>query len=200
MHGMISTIAEHSVDLDLLPKCGRILDLGCLGFQFADEMTRLGHSVYLVDIQDLEHPILKFWRCAISNYNGTAGVKTSTDKQAFSIVDGDDVPCYDLFSFMELIGVGFFDLIKMDVEGSEREIIMSLEAPPCKQLSIEFHLHTGKYTMNAIQEMEYKLGHLGYRAARHEMDSRHGCGMNYWDSLFILDESRRKEYSEPTNY
>jgi len=77
-------------------------------------------------------------------------------------------------------------VIKIDIEGSEYEVIMSLEKAPAKQLSIEFHLHTGVYGHYEMTMMEDKLKALGYYPAQHERTSEHGAGFNYWDSLWIL--------------
>jgi hypothetical protein len=74
----------------------------------------------------------------------------------------------------------------MDIEGAEKDVIWDLDSPPAKQLSIEFHLHTKVYPESAIKEMEDKLLSLGYFPVKHDKTSAHGCGMNYWDSLWIL--------------
>lgn len=178
---MIETVAEHSFQT-LQPK-SKILDIGCLGFLFTDEMRRRGHSVCAIDIQDLEGDYVKV---AITDYNGFAVIVPSNDKQAFKIKRSDkdgDVQCMTLDHFSS---GRFWDLIKIDVEGSELEIIDSLDQPPARQLSIEFHLHTGVYSMGAVEDMVWKLHSLGYKTAKHDYTAAHGCGHNFWDSLFVL--------------
>ena len=176
--------------MDLLPENAKILDLGCLGFLFTNEMRRLGHSVYPVDIQDMDGG---YYNLAITGYNGYGYVVPSSDKQAVRFsehepkyLSWDTVKCLTLESFMEGLGINFFDYIKCDVEGSEYAIIMSLKKAPSKQFEVEFHLHTAAYTETSVSEMVDKLKSLGYEVASHEMTSEHGCGMNYWSSLFIL--------------
>lgn len=187
----IQTIAEHSVDLDLLPEKAHILDLGCLNFIYCDEMRRRGHRVTAVDIQKLnsEH----YWRLAITNYDGYGYVIYNNDIQATSFSSDqpthlryERIKCRTLKSFMKFIEVQSFDLIKMDVESSEREIILSLDFAPARQIEIEFHLHTGAYNENAVNVMVNHLHGLGYKTASHKKTAQHGCGMNYWSSLFIL--------------
>lgn len=195
---MITVIAEHSVDLTLLPQKANILDLGCRGFLFAKELTRLGHRVITVDPdyhvvgEHIEackiYPEMEMWhyKVAISNYNGLCSLIRSNDPQAVSIKPGDDIDCITLKNLSERVCVDFWDILKIDVEGSEYEIILDLVEAPAKQISIEMHLHTGVYTMTEVKEMENKLYSLGYYAAKHELTIAHGLGYNYWDSLFIL--------------
>jgi len=181
---MISVIAEHSVDLDLLPDLAKILDLGCRGFRFANEMAN--HIVVSVDIDDLgsDHPYL---RCAVSDFDGLCGIINIDDKQATKINrQGTGIDCYTLKSISQRFNVKMWDLIKMDIEGSEYEIIMSLNEPPAKQLSIEFHLHTGAYKIFEMNMMENKLKSLGYEFVKHDYTTQHGAGFNYWDSLCVL--------------
>lgn len=193
---MVKIIHEHSYDPDLLPERANILDLGCRGFLFTRHMRQLGHVVAAVDI-DFLIPSDEYFMCAISDFDGETGVdKSSPDQQATCMVGINKfrdrtkpvniVKCLTLPSFMRFVGVDFFDLIKIDVEGSEYQIIMSLEKALAKQLSIEFHLHTGVYGQYEMTLMEDKLKALGYIAVKHELTSEHGAGFNYWDSLFIL--------------
>jgi FkbM family methyltransferase len=181
---MRTTIAEHSVDFALLPPIARILDLGCRGFAFTNQMKSYGHIVAAVDIDDLDGV---YYRCGISDYNGLCGAVKNKDPQATKLSkNGSQIVCMTLERFSKSINIDFWDLIKIDVEGSEYEIIMSLERPPAKQLSIEFHLHTGVYGQAEMALMEGKLKGLGYKAVSHEYTTQHGAGFNYWDSLFIL--------------
>jgi FkbM family methyltransferase len=180
----IEIIAEHSVDLDLLPEKAKILDLGCRGFLFTDELRRLGHNVLAVDCDKFERE--DYFQIAISNKVGRVGIKRSNDPQATMIMEGSEFMCMDLKMLMLTARVEFFDLIKIDVEGAEYEIIMSLEKAPAKQISVEFHLHTGIYGENEMLLMENKLLWLGYFPVKHDKTKQHGLSYNYWDSLWIL--------------
>jgi FkbM family methyltransferase len=186
---MITVIAEHSVDITLLPDKANILDLGCRGFLFSDEMKRLGFNVAPVDVDDLGSE--KWYiRAAATNINGGyVKLIKSNDPQATRIKQSDkptSISSYTINGFCGIFGLESWDLIKIDIEGSEYEVIMSLTEPPAKQLSIEFHLHTKIYGEKEMREMDAKLSSLGYEAVSHVMTSQHGMGMNYWDSLFIL--------------
>lgn len=183
---MITVIAEHSVDLSLLPEKANILDLGCRGFEFAKELTRRGHVVYPVDIDILHDAPMKYYRFGIGQFDGQCSVEHSKDPQATRMVPGFGIPMFTLAGLAKHVEVEFFDLIKMDIEGSEYEVIMSLTEPPAKQLSIEFHLHTGIYGDAQVKEMEDKLLSLGYFPVKHDKYPAHGLSPNYWDSLWTL--------------
>ena len=179
------TIAEHTFDEWLLPKQANILDIGCRGFLFTKAMRERGHKVWPVDIDELKEG-QAYYQLAISDFNGYCGVVHTKDPQATHIRKGGDaIMSYRLSTFSEKVGVPFWDLIKIDVEGAEFDIIMDMETAPAMQLSIEFHLHTGVYNDFHMKQMEQKLAFIGYHAMSHEKTSQHGAGFNYWDSLFV---------------
>lgn len=181
---MVTVIHEHSVELSLLPESANILDLGARGFLFCDHMRSLGHKVTPVDID--EFPDKTYYRLAITGQDGRVGIHRNSDPQATRVKSGNDLLSMTIETFSNSVGIEVWHLIKMDVEGSEYDIIMGLKKPPAKQLSIEFHLHTQIYSHKEMRQMECKLTELGYKFVSHQMTSQHGCGMNYWDSLFIL--------------
>ncbi len=181
---MISTVAEHSVDFDLLQQGANVLDIGCRNFIFCDAMRALGHHVWPVDIDELPEG-KAYYQIAITDHDGRVGILRTEDKQATRITKGDAIPCYTLDTFSQACDVKMWDLIKMDIEGSEYEVIMSQRKAPTKQWSIEFHCHCGT-TQKMMLEMENKLRNLGYEFAQHQMTQEHGAGWNFWNSLFIL--------------
>lgn len=181
---MVSEIFEHSVDLSLLPEKANILDIGCRGFQFTNYMRELGHKVTPVDIEDF--PDKTYYRLAITGKDGRVGIHRNNDPQATRVTKGDELLSMTIDTFSNSVGIEVWHLIKMDVEGSEYEIIMNMKRPPAKQLSIEFHLHTGIYGQAEMMLMESKLRSLGYEFAQHKLTEQHGAGENYWDSLFLL--------------
>lgn len=184
------TIAEHTFDELLLPEKANILDLGCRGFAFANPLILADFRVITVDMDKTVFPGSgvgwSHYTCAVTNYDGWCGIINDRDPQATRFTFGDNTPCYTLETLSGFCSVDFWDLIKMDIEGSEYEVIMSLDVAPAKQLSIEFHLHTGIYKQDQVDEMVSKLTSLGYEVRQHELTDRHCAGFNYWDSLFIL--------------
>ncbi len=180
----IEIIHEHSVDTSLLLEGAKILDIGCRGFGFVDHFKSLGHTVHAVDIDNFDRP--DYDRIAISDVNMRVGIVRPNDPQATHIRPGDDIEAVTLAEYSKRRGIDFWDLIKMDIEGSELAVILSLEKAPAKQLSIEFHLHTGIYGQDSMTMMEDKLKALGYEAVSHVYDAQHCAGFNFWNSLFIL--------------
>jgi FkbM family methyltransferase len=197
----LQVIHEHTVDLDLLPEKAKILDLGSLGLDFTRHFRSLGHLVHAVDIQNIGG---ESWVMGISDFDGAGSLVRHGDKQATTLRRDDErgtIPVGTLKSFMEMVNVPFFDLIKIDVEGSEREIILSLTKAPATQLSIEFHLHTGVYSQPDVALMVAKLRSLGYKSVQHVFERRHGLCENYWDSLFIFGSPDIKDYNyNPPKY
>lgn len=181
------TIAEHTIELSLIPEQAKVMDAGCRGFLFTDEIRRLGHEVYAIDIESL-WPRQHFL-CAIAGYTGKCSVKKDNDPQATRMMAGFDIPCYTIPDFSRMVKVDYWDLIKIDIEGAEYDVIMSLSEPPATQLSIEFHLHTGIYNDRQVKEMEDKLLSLGYHPLKHDKYPAHGLPPNYWDSLWVRIES-----------
>lgn len=184
---MITVIAEHSVDLNILRKPANILDLGCRGFLFTEYFDNRGDFVIPIDMDILksDRPYMRF---AVTNYNGVANIHRNSDPQATRIGlvhTGEQVTAITLQKLCEHCKVPYWDVLKLDVEGAEYEIIMSLTTPPAQQISWEAHLHTGIYGMLEVRLMELKLKALGYTPVKHELTRQHGLPENYWDSLWI---------------
>jgi len=178
------TIAEHTIEETLLPEKAKILDLGCRGFLFTGALRTMGHDVYAVDIDYLGPE--GYFQVGIGSKVGRCSIRKGSDPQATQKVEGYDILMLTIERFSKDVDVDFWDLIKMDIEGSEYEVIMSLTEAPAKQISCEFHLHTKIYGDAQVKEMEDKLLSLGYFPVKHDKTSQHGMGFNYWDSLFIL--------------
>lgn len=173
---MIKVIAEHSVDLSLLPNEATILDAGCRGFEFTDYMRSLGHCVVAVDIDVFERK--DYLRAAVGVKDGKCSVNYTNDPQATNTKEGNDIDVYSIKSLHDK-----FDLIKLDIEGDEYEILKNSIHPIAKQLSVEFHAHCGKQTKEQVDELLIYLSQ--YYNITATWESRHGAGFNYWDVLFI---------------
>ena len=185
----VTVLAEHSVCLDILPEKAFVLDLGCRGFGFTHAMRELGHHVVPIDMDKL-HDGQAYYQCAVSDHDGKVAILKSPDPQATRIDPSHEgtVPCYTLQTLSgNFLNKGqIWDVIKIDIEGAEYQVIMSMDRPMARQLSVEFHLHTGIYSQIEMRQMENRLYELGYQAVKHEYTPQHGAGNNYWDSLFIL--------------
>lgn len=188
----IQTIAEHSVDLDLLSG-GICIDAGCRGFQFSEAMRDLGLFVFACDIEDIKPPEgdgIFFYKAAITTETGVTHYVDTKDQQA-KYVSSTGIPVRsislnDLYNVVKTTDINHIDVLKLDIEGSEYRILADPNFQPLpRQISIEFHLHCHR----ALHEQYYDkcienlLKH--YEPVKHEMTQAHGAGENYWDSLFI---------------
>jgi len=189
---MITVIAEHSVNLELLPIHSNVLDLGCRGFEFTDQLRALGHSVYPVDIDTLETR-KNYHRIAISHRNGFAKVQIfPNDPQSTRILPdtnqdakGDLIEMMTIAEFSKRNGVEKWDLIKIDIEGEEYKILESAQHPMATQVSVEFHEHTDrKIGKERLDDLLLRLSKF-YVIYNQNWEARHGAGFNYWDILLI---------------
>lgn len=200
MNSNIQCISEHSVDLSLINRSSNVLDLGCRAFGWAKAMLEYVDTVHCVDADndvystDERLPVLNV---AVSNNddqtvqfikygNGTGnhihrGTNPKPARCREQVTKTMTLPTV----LDNLFGVQFIDLIKFDIEGEEVPVILSLVQAPTKQLSIEWHFHTGTNAID-IRRCYFHLVKLGYECVLEDQSEKHGAGFNIWDSLFIL--------------
>lgn len=191
----LQCIAEHTVDLSLINRDSKVLDLGCRAFTWANAMLEHVGRVCCIDADDdIRQPDdgrLIFMVAAvdepnagrkdlIKSGNGTGNyLKKADDKEGLYYTVSLQFLC-------DFYNVDYWDLIKFDIEGSEIPVLLSLTKPPAKQLSVEWHMHTGT-TKEKIHEVFAHLQSLGYARAYTDYSRKHGLCENYWDVCFILD-------------
>jgi len=183
----IQTIHEHSIDLDLLTG-GVCIDAGCRGFQFSEAMRDLGCKVIAFDLEDMKAPEgICFYKSAITTRNGLVHYVDTKDQQAKHLADlGIAVDAVCLNNVYEMNGLYSVDVLKLDIEGSEYEVLSDPNFQPIpKQISVEFHMHAHLQLHDQYYDkcMENLL--KWYEPVQHELTQAHGAGWNYWNSLFI---------------
>ena len=192
---ILETIAEHTVAVDLLTG-GPVLDAGARGFVFSKWFAERGHEVYAMDPSpDIESPptgvtLIKDALVGIGMPQMMSLEMAGDPGAWFMKCDGsfnsvpvstrtmDDVP-YTLWPEM-------WDVVKLDIEGSEYDVLMTWPGPIANQITVEFHEHTArKRGDKAIQDI---VDHLSqwYKPVQHEKTQAQCAGWNYWDSLFVL--------------
>jgi hypothetical protein len=182
---MIKDICEHSIMTSIIGTNSTVLDVGCRDFGFTNAMKALGCKVYSIDPDILDGD---YYRCAISNEDGLCGLVHTKDPQGKYIKTGNEIKKYTIESFGKMVGIDQWDVVKLDCEGEEYNILISLTSPPAKQLSIEFHEHTERKIGRDNIDMILKHLDNWYDRKVINWDTRHGAGYNYWDVLLVLKE------------
>ncbi len=156
---------------------------------FANHFRDLGHNVTAIDIDNIDGDCMQI---GVSAFSGYATITDDSDVQARKIKDikfhGEVLPgevrVCTITELAEIAKCEKFDLIKLDVEGDEYIILATATHPIAKQISVEFHAHTGAQKQH---ELDALLDHLGqwYMVHNRVWEKRHGCSESYWDVLLI---------------
>lgn len=196
----LQCIAEHTVDLSLINRDSKVLDLGCRAFSWTNYMLGYVSKIVCVDADpDIEVPNIPvlFIRGAVHKNDDEvlsyrmSGNGTGNCLMPESLVPDDrksrylKVKTVSLRTISEISYVLFWDLIKFDIEGSEVPVLLSLTKPPARQITCEFHMHTGT-TRDQVHRVFDHMGCLGYERVFQDFSRKHGLGENYWDVLFVL--------------
>lgn len=153
------TVDQHTFIPSLMKYRGNVIDAGARGFSFASAIVELNRSsIYAIDIENLTDVPdgVTFKQVALTNFtgetecylfgNGTAnfikGINQEPGNSEDRPVQKITVPAITLQDIYNEIGTDI-DLLKIDIEGSEYDILMDLQPIP-KQITVEFHEHTIK--------------------------------------------------------
>ena len=205
-----AVLSEHTIDVSLLTPGGMVLDVGCRDFSFSRRMAARGCKVVAMDadstVEDPKIEGVQFLCAALSDKPGRRNFLMHKDPQARRLLRSGE-----LARDAETVSVNVFtldeikwrvpgsdkalsitwDVVKLDVEGAEYSILRAWPGPIARQISVEFHEHCyGKQPDSSYEEIIARLAGFGYEVVQHERDARHCAGMNYWDSLFVLKETR----------
>jgi FkbM family methyltransferase len=157
----LKKIHGHTIDLNLLNKGGYVLDLGCRDFVFTRELLDLGMKVISMDPyngitidEDLNNNpnfVFKNMACVGIKKSESLTYREYNDWGANSLMDivkenkqyteltKYDVKLTTIKEIMEEFNIDRFEVIKIDIEGSEYEMLQNLPKNCSKQLSVEFH-------------------------------------------------------------
>lgn len=193
------TIAEHTVDVDRLTPGGWVLDAGCRNFGFSRGLVERGCRVLTLDpdptVEDPKERGITHLPFALGAVGGKRDLIMSADPQARYLAPAGahvqaeqvQVDAFTIAEFMGMFEIGRFDVIKLDVEGSEYDILRAFPGPVATQISIEFHEHVlGRQNDSVYSAIFDRLAGFGYEIARHERDARYCAGENFWDTLVVL--------------
>ncbi len=209
----IVKLANHSVDLDLLSDIPTVLDVGCRGFDFTREILAIRPGARVIGM-DPDVAILSSYFRAKQNPEmdsfklmsfALVGDQRKTARYAsYSTGEGNfltdlatyynatftEVPCMTIsdLTYGRWWLAKYWDLVKLDCEGSEFGILENWPGPIAQQISVEFH--DSGYTPGYGPDYDYtpmfsRLAGFGYHVRQHER-SKQGDGTGHWDSLITL--------------
>lgn len=110
-------------------------------------------NIELNSMQDVIYP----FKLGISDYNGTAVI--SDEGGGATILDGksgSNIDVITLDKFIKDNNITSVGVLKIDVEGSEKEIILGASRESlniCKYITVEFDIRTGKFLGDMVQKL-----------------------------------------------
>jgi FkbM family methyltransferase len=198
---MIKVIKEHSFFDDLLNYENVIIDLGACRGEFSNEIMKnynvkkcimvepnpsnfihlpkdIRVNKYMNLVSHLDNQEVVFYEDTKSPYNGS---------KIFNYFNGKEhkLKTITLETIFKENEIDFVDLLKIDIEGSEYELLENLSEnilSKIKQITIEFHdfLDVSYKEKNII--IEKKLVNLGFNVLK--TGTTYLNGSDYYDTLF----------------
>ena len=188
---IFETIGGHTFAPELLAD-GCIIDIGCRDFTFADYFTN--SLVYCVDVdkkvfEGVNKPHT-FINAAISDKVGKSGYYENGEATCIKEIDPDQshpfIECdtITMDRLYEITGTNV-DILKLDCEGAEYIILGETFKSIPKQITVEFHHHCVPELHNKSYGSIIERLSNDYTVNNSVWEKRHGCGYNFWDTLFI---------------
>ncbi|WP_158280141.1 FkbM family methyltransferase [Azospirillum sp. TSH100] len=190
----VDQICQHSF-FKTLNKDSIVVDFGANGGAFSHAIIkRYGCRVFSAEpVPELvrkidQHPSLTLQPVAISGMNGTMRINIYPDRcpSAFDryeregLVEAIDVETVTLEEFRRRCGIEAVDLLKVDIEGSELDMFLSVrreELSDIMQISVEFHSFIYPDTLEKVRIVKNRMRKIGFRVI--------DFSLNNTDVLFV---------------
>lgn len=187
--GEVARLCDHTYLPDLLNSNSIVVDLGANQGEFAHELIRRsGCTVYAAEPLSSLHaeigasPRLKLFRVALGKQNGYAPLQVYESRCASLMgarendetVNQEEVEVVDLHTFLVRAGLGWVDLMKVDVEGAELDMFeLALESDLRRigQITIEFHDFIYPKLKPRVEAAKRRLCKLGFRMINFSLDN-----------------------------
>ena len=199
-------LAGHTIDESLLPEDPVVLDVGCRSFDFCQEILNIRPSARIIAMDpdpDMEDPqmagvefvnkALVFGDKASSGYASysTGEGNMLTDLESYYDARMLTVECVQIARLMEDLDIEYWDLVKLDCEGSEFDILANWPGPIANQISVEFHDGHPQREGAHREPHERYFNSLWSRLADYKVVQhiffKQGDWFGHWDSLFVLN-------------
>jgi FkbM family methyltransferase len=191
-------VSEHTIAR--MPNEGDlVLDVGCRAYDFALPMAEAGARVKAVEPDPQAPPpphenILLMRQALLAPSMVGDGIHelvcfgNGTGNFVLATKPGNYPGTPVQVECVTMVGLGQYEIVKLDCEGAEYDILLEWPGPVANQITVEFHEHTGA---NRRGEQVYRqiAEHLGqwYDLVQHEKSVQHCIKTpNYWDSLWVL--------------
>ena len=203
----LQPIHGHTIDVDLLPESGWVLDVGCRDLIFAREILKLRGAMIVLafdpapDVEVPDMPGVAFARTAVvgKDFSGPRySVGQGEECRLLThpgVTGAPEVCCVPIASLVQggenAVGAWLpiqYALVKLDCEGSEFDILENWPGPIAQQISVEFHDYMDPRRWNDRYFADLFAGPLrDYRVLQHEA-TRVGpnATASHWDSLLVL--------------
>jgi len=171
--GAQSIVYSGGIGRDITFEHALVKNYGCSVVLFDPTPT----GTETINLPENKIPNFKYHAVALSGACGTLKLSRPTDEDEgswFKHSDGDpaiEVPCVDVSTLMKMNGHDHIDILKIDIEGSEYEVIDDIlkRRLPVKQILVEFHNNllpgvSRNQTVRAILKMAFS----GYRLINKE--------------------------------
>lgn len=161
-------IDDHIIREDLLKVGDWVLDAGCLNFGLHKELGEKQCLICIDPNKDIvAPPNVRMIRAALgagrgvayyySWGNGEGNHIAGTGTTPYWATDKYEVQVYDIQSIMDMFHVKQFGLIKLDIEGSEYDVLLGIDQPIARQIAVEFHQQLGHNKYGTHEEYMDKL-------------------------------------------
>lgn len=187
----------HSFLGSLLTPCGLVIDAGAHRCEFANSLAeRYGTCVIALEpnakLRPVSvHPRVTLLRTALATEDGKAAFAVHPNPEASTLIGNSArifeethiIPTRSLSSLVNQYKAPELDLLKLDIEGSEYDVLM--RSPnnvlrSFKQISVEFHPHNAK-TYSDVAKIKHTIERvidLGFQGIK--------CSLRgYGDFLFV---------------
>lgn len=192
MPHVLEVIDNHTVAVDLLTH-RPILDAGSRGLRFASHFAKRGHRVIALDPGETEQAegVESLPYALYANSSTELRLILTDDKEARYILERErhagetyvPVKAVSLSELMDQTGIAYWDVVKLNIEGSEYGVLENWPGAIARQVVFSFHEHTSRARGKA--ECDRIIDRLAqwYDVHNRVWERRYGCVENYWDVL-----------------